>query len=170
MFTEKEITAYRNIKAPDDLRQKITRTQRKSKKALYIMSAVAACFVILISGFALNNQSRIYINGQELKESVVFYDTASSSGRTVSSTVSVPVEIKTSGNAKVSVSRGFISINGSEASKEAIVSSSEIIWWEIEPGEAENVFEMKISDKKGVKKVTLEYENAKITVTKENEK
>ena len=95
MFTEKELTVYRNIKAPDELRQKITKTQKKTYKPLYFISAVAACFIFIMSGVILGNQNNIVINGQELKSSIVFYDTASSYGRTVSSSISVPVEIKT---------------------------------------------------------------------------
>jgi hypothetical protein len=123
-----------------------------------------------MSGVILGNQNNIVINGQELKSSIVFYDTASSYGRTVSSSISVPVEIKTSRKTKISVSEGLISIDGLEPTKELTISSKEIIWWEIELEDSDNVFEMKISDKNGAEKVTLKYENAKITVTKEKEK
>ena len=147
MFTEKELTAYRNIKAPDELRQKITKTQKKTYKRLYFISAVAACFIFIMSGVILGNQNNIVINGQELKSSIVFYDTASRYGRTVSSSISVPVEIKTSRKTKISVSEGLISIDGLEPTKELTISSKEIIWWEIELEDSDNVFEMKISDK-----------------------
>ena len=169
MFTDKEISAYRNIKAPSDLREKIVSAKKVSNKMVYSISAVAACFIFVTVGFIISNQNYIVINGQKLNKSVTFYDTASSYTRTVSSSISVPVEIKVSRESKVSVSDGFLSIEGFNASKEVEVTSSAIIWWEIELNEADNEFTMKITDKKGVKWVTLKYENAKITVTKEKE-
>ena len=42
--------------------------------------------------------------------------------------------------------------------------------FKIEPQHAQGEFEMLIEDKKGVKKVTLKYDNTKVTVTKEKEK
>lgn len=170
MFTEKEIMAYRNIKAPDDLRKKINQTHKKNHKVLYFISAVAACFVFIMSGIITNNQSNIVINGQKLNESIVFYDTASSYGRNVSSTISVPVEIKVLRSTKVCVSDGFISLDGNNPTKEITIFPYATIWWEIELDETDNVYEMMIFDKKGVNRVILEYENAKITVTKEKEK
>ena len=126
---------------------------------------------IIISGIIINNnQSGIIINGQKLTNSVIFYDKASASGRTRSSSVSVPLEIKASGKTEIAVSAGLISIKGSIPKKEITISSDETIWWEFEPDEEKCVFEMRISDKSGAKKVTLEYDNAKITATKENEK
>lgn len=170
MFTENEITAYQSIKAPDELRQKITKTRKRSYKALYFISTAAACFIFILAGVIINNQSNIVINGQELESDIVFYDTASSYGRTVSSSISVPVEIKTSRKTTISVLEGFISIDGSEPLKEITISDKAVIWWEIELKDSDNVFEMQISDKTGAEKVTLNYENAKITVTKEKEK
>lgn len=171
MFTDKEIIAYHNIKAPDELRERVLKSQKKSKNSLRFVAAVAACFVFIISGFFIisNKQSNIVVNGQKLTGIVEFYDTTSAFGRTVSSAISVPIEIKTSKNTNISVSKGIISINGSSPAREISISSSEIIWWEINP-EGSEVFEMKISDSKGVRKVTLKYENAKITATKEKVK
>ena len=168
MFSEKQIVAYRNIKAPDELRNKITNSSKKKIKTLHFISAIAAC-LILISSIILNNQNAIIINGQKLNDTIVFYDTSSSNIRTVSHSISVPIEIKTYTNTKISVSNGYLSINGSNPKSEIEIDSSKVIWWEIELERSENVFEMKISDKKGVKLVTLKYDNAKITVTKEKE-
>lgn len=170
MFTDNEIISYHNIKAPDDLRQKITKSQKKSKKVLYIASTIAACFIFIISCFVINNQSNIVINGQILKDSIVFYDNTISLGRTVSPKISVPLEIKTSHSTKITVAQGVISADGSNQSKELVISSPKMILWEIEPNPNYNLFEMQISSNKGVEKVTLQYENGKITATKEKEK
>lgn len=170
MFTDKEITAYRNIKAPDELRQKIIKPRKKHRKVIYFSSAVAACLVLIVSVFIINNQSSIVVNGQKLNESILYYDTTVSTRRTLSSSISVPIEIKNKHVTKVVVSDGFISAEGFVPSKEIEFTSSKLIWWELEPTEKDNVFEMLISDKKGVEKVTLKYQNTKITVTKEKVK
>ncbi len=115
----------------------------------------------------LGNNSNIVINGQPLKDSVVFYDTTSYLGRTVSSLISVPVEIKATGKTTVSVSHGFVSVDGATTEKEVVITSSQIVWWEIDHQQDGNLFEMSISDQKGVTKVTLKYEDSKITATKE---
>jgi len=170
MFADEQIKAYRNIKAPNELRKKIVKPQ-SNKKWLYTIIVVAACFIFMITGILIDSQhNNIVINGQQLKSSIEFYDTAPAFERTVSSAVSIPVEIKVSQDTNISVDKGVISIDGSDSTKEICISDSAIIWWEFEPTEDSNVFEMLISNKKGVQKLTLEYDNAKITVTKEKEK
>ena len=79
MFTDKEIIAYHNIKAPDGLRERVLKIQKKSKNSLRFVAAVAACFVFIISGFFIISikQSNIVVNGQKLTGTVEFYDTTS---------------------------------------------------------------------------------------------
>jgi len=167
MFTDKEITAYRNIKAPVDLCQKITKPRKRSRTILYLTGTIAACFILIISGFVINNKSNIVINGQQLKDSIIFYDNSLSNSRSISLSTVIPIEIKASTETKVVVSNGLISAKGSNPSKEMIIKSSETIWWELDLSESNDVFEMLISDKKGVEKINLKYENTKFTVTKE---
>lgn len=167
MFTENEKQIYRNIKAPEELRQKIISSPQKSKRIIPFISIAAACFILVISGFLINSgNNKIIINGQTLKNSIVFYDTASMSGRSISSSLSIPIELEISRETEVSVSQGFLSFNGQNPTKQLKLSSSSTIWWEIEPDKSEKTFNMQISDKKGVTKVTLSYENGKITITK----
>ena len=171
MFTEEEVKLYHSIKAPEELRQKIITPRKNNKKIISFITIAAACFVLIVSGFLINNgKTEIIINGQLLEDSVVFYDTASMGGRNISSSVSIPIELKIKSNTIISVSEGLISLNGSNPTKEIEISSHCTVWWEIEPHKADGIFEMKIQDKKGVKTVTLKYENGKITTTKENEK
>lgn len=170
MFTDEQINAYYNVKAPTELYKKIVKPQSHNKRWVYTITVVAACFAFMIMGIFVNNQhNNIVVNGQKLKSSIQFYDTAPVFERSVSSVVSIPVEIKISQDTNISVDKGVISIDGNP-STEIDISDSATIWWEFEPNEDDNVFVMLISDKKGVQKVTLEYENAKITVTKEKEK
>lgn len=168
MFTDSELNAYRNIKAPAELYKKILKTQKRLKLRLYIVAAVAASFVFIVYGHIASTQSDIVVNGQKLTDSVVFYDTTSAMAKSVSSAISVPIEIKAFGKTKVKVLSGVVSVSGSQPSNEIELSSSAILWWEIIPDNNDSVFKMQIIDKKGVKKISLKYENTKITVTKEN--
>ncbi len=171
MFTEKEIAVYRSIKAPADLCQKIIKQKNNTRKILCIASVIAACFIIVISGlmfgFVMDNQSNIVINGEKLNDSIVFYDTSVSVGRSVSSVTTVPVEIEVSSKTKVEVSQGFISVDGSDPVNEIVLTSSKTVFWEFDHSNTDNVLEMYITDEKGVEKVTLIYDNTKITATRE---
>lgn len=170
MFTDREVDSYRNLKAPDSLRQKITGSHKSYKKTIGFITAVAACFVLIISGIAINNQGNIVVNGQKLNDSVEFYCVASAMEKSVSSTVIVPIQFNVRDDTKILVLDGKISIDGSDSSKEMTITSPKEILWEVEPQEAQCEFEMFITDKKGVQKVTLQYDNTKVTVTKEKEK
>ncbi len=168
MFTDQELNAYRNIKAPDELHQKIKGSQKRAKKLLYTITVAAACFIFMAASILINGQSNnIVVNGQKLNDSVEFYDTTSSLGRTVSFEISIPIEITVSRNTKISAQQGVIHLDGIAPSKEIEVSSSTMFWWELDLESEEQVYEMIISDDKGAQKIVLEYKDAKITATKE---
>ena len=173
MFTDKETSAYRSIKAPDSLRKKIIGEKSGHKKAKIIIgciATIAACFVLIISSTIISQHSEIVINGQKLNNSVEFSCLSRALERVTDFSVSVPVQLNVKQTTKISVLDGTISINGEEQSKEIIIMSPKEILWKITPEEAQCKFEMFITDNKGVQKVTLKYDNTKITVTKEKEK
>ena len=173
MFTDKEISAYRNIKAPDSLRQKII-SEKSSRKNLKIITGciatVAACFVIILSSVIISQNSKIIVNGQQLHNSVEISCLSRTVERGTSFSISVPIQLKVKQPTKISVPDGTISINGGKQSKEITITSAKEILWEIAFEEAQGEFEMFITDNKGVQKVTLKYDNTKITVIKEKEK
>lgn len=170
MFTDEQLMAYRSVKAPESLRQNIIGKRKSNKSVISIITAMAACFVLIISGIAINNnQSNIVVNGQKLNSSVEYYCVASAKEKSVSSTVAVPIQFNVNRDTKISVSSGTIRIDG-DASSEVVINSPKEITWEVEPQGTQCSFEMLITDKKGVQKVTLEYNNAKVTLTKEKEK
>lgn len=167
MFSDKELKAYREIQAPDELRRKVMSLHKRPSRAVYWLGA-AACFLLVLSGFLLRDPGKIIVNGQVLEDQVIFYDTASASGRTSSSSVSVPFELKGIKKAELSVEDGFLTVGEEPAAKSVTVNASQIAWWELHPEEGEGSFTLRIVHKKGVDEVTLHYENAKITVKKEN--
>ena len=167
MFTEKELSCYQSIKAPEDLLLKIKRKQKISNIPARILAA-AAVFLFLLSGiyFYSAGESDIIVNGQVLQESIVFYDTMPAMERNFSSKISFPIEIHPARKTRISVTKGSLSIDGVSFEKEVTISSDTTLWWELEK-EEETLFTMELSDEKGIQEVTLKYENGKIIVTKE---
>ena len=171
MFTDNEIKAYQSIKAPAELYEKISKTQKSPNITLRIITTVAACFILIISSvFIFKGENNIIVNGQPLTDSVVFYNTASAKARSISSAILVPVEIKAKATTKVTALQGTLSVDGGKAQNQITITSDKTLWWEITPKTYEQVFKLQISDKKGVYTVTLKNENTKITVTKEKVK
>ncbi|MBR5295560.1 MAG: hypothetical protein IKU24_03100, partial [Clostridia bacterium] len=89
MFTEKELSCYRSIKAPEDMLFKIKRKQKLSYIPVRVLAA-AAVFIFLLSGiyFYSAPNADIIVNGQALQESIVFYDTMPVMERGASSKIS----------------------------------------------------------------------------------
>lgn len=171
MFTDKELFAFRNIKAPDNLREKIIGKQKTNKNYTKFIAAVAACFILVISVIAINNtQNNIVVNGQKLTDSLELQQVSSSMQKTRSSTVTVAFQFKVNSSTTLSVSDGTITFDSLNLSKELVIDSPKEVLWQVEPSAKQCEFEMLITDKKGVQKVTLKYDNAKITLTKEKEK
>ena len=171
MFTDKELQAYNSIKAPEELYQRLTKIKVPRKNTLRIITALAACLILVITSvFIFGGKSSIIVNGQPLDDSVVFYDTTAAQARCVSSEISVPIEIKADSMTEISVSNGFVLVDGGEPTKEITISSDEKLRWEINVADNDGVFEMRVKDKKGTSKILLNYDNTKITVTKEKVK
>lgn len=171
MFSDKEMKAYRGIKAPEELYRSIVGTKRKERNTLRIITALAACLVLIVTSvFIFKGKSNIIVNGQPLDGRIVFYDTATAKARSVSSAISVPIEIKAEGKTEISVLHGHVLVDGNEPSKDITISSAETLRWEITPTDGDDVYEMRITDKKGTSIISLRYNDTKITVTKEKAK
>lgn len=170
MFSEEERTAYLNIKAPDELRNKILRYKKNRVKALYRFGIAAACLVLIATGIIFYRPNHIEINGQRLGNHAIFYDTACISSRTTSAILSIPIEIKAFRQTEISVSHGWIYTENSAPAKQITLSSGATIWWEIEPESTDSILEMTISDQTGVYVVTLTHDNTKLIITKEKQK
>lgn len=171
MFAEKEKNAYRKITAPDSLRQKIIgrpqHSQRK-KAALGLIAAVAACFVLFLSGMFMNPSGNILINGQRLDDRIEISCLAPAAERSSDPSVTVPIRLNVRKATVISASDGWLHVTGADPAREVTVSSPTEFIWEVTPQTDPYEYQLLITNQKGVQKVTLKYDSAKMIITKEN--
>ena len=149
MFDNKDVAAYKNIKAPENLKNKVLTSEKEySNKVVFYKPAylVAACMALVlgISSFGMWNKSSI---------SVITPDTTVASATLDSRTVTVsgiPVEVTTNHNRKVTVSQGTLSGLDEETGEivkfgtEVLVKGFKEISWEIDP-QSETEYQMEIT-------------------------
>jgi hypothetical protein len=134
MFNQQEINSYKQVKAPDELYQKVLSSCNKPNKVNYItkISALAACF-ILVMGLALSGlmgfgEAEVYVNGSKVtNNSYISLSLPKTDSRI--RTVAIPqIEVNVKVNFKdrgtVKVSEGSVG-NGTE---KEINGEEEIVW------------------------------------------
>jgi len=138
VFSQNQLDAYKNIKAPDELFDKIKSTKPR-KKPLYLIpvaASLAACFVILFCTVFLQSKDykpNVLVNGQKLDSSVVFYDVSPADlmeSRTMPK-LSVPVFIEAQEKTEITVSEGVV--KSDDLQKETVtIHNASTVYWEIE--------------------------------------
>ena len=135
MFNKSQIDAYSNIKAPQELFEKVTCSKPKKSKIYLIplVSSLAACLVLIFGIAAFGNRfdPNITFNGQSLKDDVVFYDISPANALDMRSSpvLSVPVERDLDDKTAVSVSKGVIVLeNGERVKYNEFVGKISFIW------------------------------------------
>ena len=158
MFDERQIRAYNSIKAPDALYNKI-----KAKRKNYSWAVVAACLVCIfaLGVFFIPEKNEIKVNGIVLENNVVLVKESVMARSTL---VPVSIEIEIKEETEVEVSGGYLVFDGKESKKLTLNEPCTVIWMAEEQDLPQ---EMKISDKKGVTKLTLIYENEQYIIKKE---
>ena len=171
MFSKNEMEAYHKISAPNELKEKIVngtfkQANIKSATVIKIAASLAACFVLVfsINFFMKRNTLDVVVNGNELKDSVVFYDVSPVADMRMSPMYSVPVEI-TAKEANITVSSGNMTVEGEEPTEKLEVSGNSIIWWNIERSEEMPLCEMEIEQNGKITLIILEFDNAGNTIT-----
>ena len=161
MFQEQERMAYQSIHAPEALRQKVMAKKPVRHLPMYLTTALAACLALVIGlGFLFRGgEPGISVNGQTLKDSIVYYDLSVADLRSAP-VLTVPVDLELSGESEISVSHGSLIREG-----ESPVSRS----WQICKAEEIPICEMTITQGKDVTTITLEYNQSEITITKKGE-
>ncbi len=167
MFSEKQINAYKNISAPNELRSKVM-SASAGKKRFSIMhtvsavAAVAACFA-LIAAVVLTMQSptpEIVCNGQVLEESVLFYDISPASDMRASPVFSVPFEFILGSDTNISVSYGRMILSDGTSVDGAELCGDVSLWWEIPRSEDIPTCEMELTVDNCITVITLTFDNA----------
>ncbi len=138
MFHKEDLEAYQNIKAPEELREKVLKANHIKTfpyRRLYL--AVASFAVIVGLSATWNwNRSFISINGNEQMISMV------SEARGVPKT-SISIEITSSAKRKLTVSDGVLLLNDTENQSLWVEPETELLW-QLET-QKDHVYELRVT-------------------------
>lgn len=146
MFQEKDIEAFQDTKAPEELKNRIWLSveehRRKAKKRHMTLVASAACFALIfsLSGILGSNSTILSIDGKAVSNKAVQLQTSArnglataSEGQDFDTVFFVPMEIEVTDIAHIEVSKGTLSKVGAEDSSQEItsmdISESTVIYW-----------------------------------------
>jgi len=138
MFNKSQIDAYSNIKAPQELFEKVTCSKPKKSKIYLIplVSSLAACIMLIfgVAAFTSRFDPDVTFNGQSLKDNVVFYDISPANALDMRSSpvLSVPVELKMDDKTTVTVSQGIMVLEDGERVRYNEFDGKISLVWEIE--------------------------------------
>lgn len=161
MFNKSQIEAYNNIKAPDELFEKVVNSKPKKNKIYLIplVSSLAACLILIfgVAVFANSFNPQVTFNGQSLKDSVVFYDISPISTMDMRSSpvLSMPLEIELSEETQVSVSEGVMILENGERVTGTDLDGTVNLIWEVERTGDFPESKMTLESRKGTKQITL---------------
>lgn len=167
MFNREQIEAYRSIKAPDALRDRVLSSRKPRRLRLMPLAAVlAACLILALSLGTLSGDSSVLINGQVPDGSPIACSLSPAAENRAAPIYSFEVELTDDGTAEVSVSSGWVSAEGIPAAKSLTLRTPAVLCWETECDDATPDCTMEIRDADGTTAVTLTYKNAEITANK----
>lgn len=155
MFHKEDMEAYKNIKAPRELREKVLSANSNIKTFPYrqLYLAVASFAMIVSLSATWNwNQSVISIQGNEQMVSMV------SEARGVPKT-SISIEINSNHKRVVSVSEGLLFHANADGKQTVKVSSGEELLWELDADKS-NAYELNVTGWGRDKVYLLTYDQA----------
>lgn len=162
MFSEKEMDAYRQTKAPEELRRKIENCVVPNKKnvlfsRMKVVVAMAACFifVIILNIFMQKKPIPVTVNGYELEGELMFSPVSSAMSMRAVSVCSVPIELELDEKTFISVSDGFLVVNDKEPVAEMEVAEDVKIWWNIHSSDEITEYEMQIKQGGEITRIIL---------------
>ena len=169
MFSDKEIQAYKKISAPPELYSEIkssavTKNRFASPVLIKTMGAVAACLVIAVAVmiFAQKPEHSIVCNGQELRDSVLFYDISPVSDMrefTASPKIAIPFELDLREDTEITVSQGETVTADGKVIEGTVKEGKIELWWEIPKSNSDISCEMMLKGEKSTTVITLTYDN-----------
>lgn len=181
MFSQKEIKAYRNIKAPDSLKDSIMadydldytpkRVLPFGRLLTYASAAVCVIFIITFSVFTLKSQTAFTasVNGAPLSSELMLLSDDQPVPMTadvrVLSTINVPIKLDIHRNTEITADNGIIQVMDPKGG-EVIYSDTTfntdtdiLVCWEIIPDSDTAAYTMTISDSKGIHVITLAFDD-----------
>lgn len=174
MFQEQQRMTYQSIRAPEELREKIMAKKKPAQKRLpmYLTTALAACLVLAIGigiFFPGGNAPQIAINGQQLKDTIVYYDVVTASDMRSAPVLAVPVDLELSEESQISVSCGNLVWEGETPVDQLTASEDVSLIWQLPKDEQPVTCEMTIKTGSTVTTLTLQYDQSEIKITKKGE-
>lgn len=150
MFKKADMEAYRSVKAPLELREKVLMADRRRSFSYYKMQAVPACMVAVMGLAMMWNWNHSYVTIQGDMTSMVQTETfASLDSRKVSQN-SISVKLNSNHKRNVTVSEGTLQYVDPESGeitvrdKDLKVGSNAEILWIIDP-QTEECYELNVS-------------------------
>ncbi len=161
MFNKSQVDAYSDIKAPQELYAKVISSKPKKSKIYLIplVSSLAACIILIfgVAAFGSSYNPQVTFNGQELTDSVVFYDISPANALDMRSSpvLSVPVELELSEKTQVFVSEGVLVLDNGERTEYNTYEGKVSFVWEIERTGDFPTSAMTLESDKGTKEIIL---------------
>ncbi len=181
MFDEKEIDAYKSIKAPYTLRDSVMAAYDLDYTPKHILSlgqmrvaaSFAACVILIVtfSVFALkgSNEFSASFNGAVLSEEnislAINQPTFTVADARSLSTVAVPLKLDIHKDTRITVNNGILQVTKDKTGEvlsdvtEFNTDSDVTIYWEVIINEAVSSYEMTASDKKNEYVITLAFDD-----------
>lgn len=133
MFSKSQLDAYKNMKAPDELRDKVINAKPRKHNIYWLPLAIsfAACLVLIFSVAVRSKEftPTITVFGEELSSSVTFNGTTAAVSARKAPVVAVPVTIDAETKTEIKVSSGSILVKDSVYEASATIDSyTELIW------------------------------------------
>lgn len=161
MFNNSQREAYNNIKAPDELYSKVINSKPEKSKIYLIplVSSLAACLILIfgVAAFTSGFNPQVTFNGQQLTDSVVFYDISPAKALDMRSSLvlSVPIELELPEKTQVFVSEGILVLENGERTQYYAYEGKISFVWEIERTGDFPDAKMTLKSDKGTKEISL---------------
>ncbi len=185
MFDSKEIAAYRNISAPNDLRDRVLSScgsfapkKRDSRALIRHLSSLAACFVLaaVLVMLVVQDLSTVSVsvsNDELIKEQTVVYAPNDGiQGYSVARTSETKVELTLDGHAELSVSNGMLNIYGAANDDKLLYTGTDcsvhgktLVCWVVGADDQTTTYEMTVRSAFKTEKIILTYEASDDTWT-----
>ncbi len=177
MFSDKQIRAYRTVTAPDSLYQKIkekTDETNRFRATRNRFLALAAC-VVLVLGCVfllhLEQNTKVMVNGQELRDSLSYADLQKGFEMRSSSHLTLDLEFQVERKTEIRVSHGVLVTKSGESAVSHTMEQDASFTWEISRSDLAAPCFLYLTDDKGSTRLALSYddEENKILVCKEKQ-
>lgn len=159
MFTEEQKTAYQNMTAPAELREKVLEmaktapakpVERKRPARKWMSTAVAACLVVVVGATMLlprGGNVTLRMDGVEVTETATAFSANMPMTARAIASMCLPVTVETEWDAEISVSCGqVLAEDGTEVS---VVSAGETtLYWAISPVDANEEYTLRVCGEK----------------------